>query len=245
MRFSMREETEPAEEPANSAPAAEVAGDRTKTMVFNLDKETMVPRQAAAGQARLVRSALFGPSGVLTIGREPGNDIQLDGLGISNRHAKLKSSGGRFTVEDLNSTNGVFLNGSRISSSLVAPEDSIQIGAFVFRVDAAGTVGVFDSRAQSRVDASRLVRAAGKTTILDGVSLVIPPNEFVGVLGPSGAGKSTLLEALNGMRPADSGGVRINGLDLYRHFDSLKQAVGYVPQEDIIHRELSVYRTLF
>src|SRR5690606_6424743 len=123
--------------------------------------------------------------------------------------------------------------------------DSIQIGAFVFRVDAAGTVGVFDSRAQSRVDAARLVRNAGKTTILDGVSLVVPPNEFVGVLGPSGAGKSTLLEALNGMRPADSGSVRINDLDLYRHFDSLKQAVGYVPQEDIIHRELSVYRTLF
>src|SRR5690606_32668159 len=133
MRFSMREETEPAEEPANSAPAAEVAGDRTKTMVFNLDKETIVPRQAAAGQPRLVRSAVFGPNGVLTIGREPGNDIQLDGLGISNRHAKLKNSGGRFTVEDLSSTNGVFLNGSRISTAAVAPEDSIQIGAFVFR----------------------------------------------------------------------------------------------------------------
>ncbi len=242
MRFSMRRET--ADEPESSVPAAEVSADLTKTMVFNLDKETMVPRQAA-GQARLVRSALFGPSGVLTIGREPGNDIQLDGLGISNRHAKLKSSGGRFTVEDLNSTNGVFLNGSRITNSVVAPEDSIQIGAFVFRIDAAGTVGVFDSRAQSRVDASKLVRIAGKTTILDGVSLVVPPNEFVGVLGPSGAGKSTLLEALNGMRPADSGSVRINDLDLYRHFDSLKQAVGYVPQEDIIHRELSVYRTLF
>lgn len=248
MRFSMRREEIPGDEktpPANVRPAAEQAADLTKTMVFKIDKETIVPRQAAAGQARLVRSAVFGPTGVLTIGREPGNDIQLDGLGISNRHAKLKSSGGRFTVEDLNSTNGVFLNGSRISSSSVAPEDSIQIGAFVFRIDAAGTVGVFDSRAQSRVDASKLVRIAGKTAILDGVSLVIPPNEFVGVLGPSGAGKSTLLEALNGMRPADSGSVRINDLDLYRHFDSLKQAVGYVPQEDIIHRELSVYRTLF
>jgi ABC-type multidrug transport system ATPase subunit/pSer/pThr/pTyr-binding forkhead associated (FHA) protein len=244
MRFSMRQETANAV-PQHSAPVAEQSADRTKTMVFNLDKETVIPRQTAVGHPRLVRSAVFGPTGILTIGRDPVNDIQLDGLGISNRHAKLKSSGGRFTVEDLNSTNGVFLNGSRISSSAVAPEDSIQIGAFVFRVDAAGTVGVFDSRAQSRVDASKLVCIAGKTTILDGVSLVIPPNEFVGVLGPSGAGKSTLLEALNGMRPADSGSVRINDLDLYRHFDSLKQAVGYVPQDDIIHHELSVYRTLF
>src|SRR5690606_17981231 len=86
MRFSMREESV-ADTPAAGGLSGELSGgsaaDRTKTMVFNLDKETIVPRQASAGQPRLVRSAVFGPSGVLTIGREPGNDIQLDGLGIS------------------------------------------------------------------------------------------------------------------------------------------------------------------
>ncbi|HYJ91527.1 MAG TPA: ATP-binding cassette domain-containing protein, partial [Pyrinomonadaceae bacterium] len=71
------------------------------------------------------------------------------------------------------------------------------------------------------------------------------PNEFVGLLGPSGSGKSTLIDALNGVRPARGGNVLINNLDLYRHFDSLKQSIGYVPQEDVIHRELSVYRTLY
>ena len=85
----------------------------------------------------------------------------------------------------------------------------------------------------------------GKIKLLDGISLSIQPNEFVGLLGPSGAGKSSLIEALNGVRPANSGYVRINNLDLYRHLDSLKQAIGYVPQDDIIHRELTVYRTLF
>ena len=75
--------------------------------------------------------------------------------------------------------------------------------------------------------------------------LTIQPNEFVGLLGPSGAGKSTLMDSLNGMRPATSGYVLINNLDLYQHLDSLKQSIGYVPQDDIIHRELTVYRTLY
>ena len=59
------------------------------------------------------------------------------------------------------------------------------------------------------------------------------------------AGKSTLMDALNGVRPADSGNVLINNLDLYRHLDQLKQSIGYVPQDDIIHKELTVYRTLY
>jgi len=65
------------------------------------------------------------------------------------------------------------------------------------------------------------------------------------MLGPSGAGKSTLMDSLNGMRPASSGQVLVNNLDLYHHLESLKQSIGYVPQDDIIHRELTVYSTLY
>jgi ABC-type multidrug transport system ATPase subunit len=53
------------------------------------------------------------------------------------------------------------------------------------------------------------------------------------------------MDALNGMRPATAGHVLINNLDLYQHLDSIKQSIGYVPQDDIIHRELTVYRTLY
>jgi ABC-type multidrug transport system ATPase subunit len=53
------------------------------------------------------------------------------------------------------------------------------------------------------------------------------------------------MDALNGMRPASGGQVLINNLDLYQYLDSLKQSIGYVPQDDIIHRELTVYRTLY
>ncbi|HEY5445687.1 MAG TPA: ABC transporter ATP-binding protein/permease, partial [Pyrinomonadaceae bacterium] len=85
----------------------------------------------------------------------------------------------------------------------------------------------------------------GKIRLLDEVDLSIQSNEFVGLLGPSGAGKSTLMDSLNGMRPASSGHVLVNNLDLYQHLESLKQSIGYVPQDDIIHRELTVYRTLY
>src|SRR4029079_615755 len=102
-----------------------------------------------------------------------------------------------------------------------------------------------------RIDAVNLCRevkdrhGGGRITLLDAVSLSIQPNEFVGLLGPSGSGKSTLIDALNGVRPARGGNVLINNLDLYKHFDSLKQSIGYVPQDDVIHRELSVYRALY
>ena len=53
------------------------------------------------------------------------------------------------------------------------------------------------------------------------------------------------MEAMCGVRPATEGSVLFNSLDLKSHFHSLKQSIGYVPQDDIIHRELSVYRTLY
>jgi ABC-type multidrug transport system ATPase subunit len=60
----------------------------------------------------------------------------------------------------------------------------------------------------------------------------------------SGAGKSTLLNALSGFRPATDGNVLVNGTDLYRNFDAYRTQIGYVPQEDIMHRELSVGQAL-
>jgi len=112
-------------------------------------------------------------------------------------------------------------------------------------------VAVYDTRSKTRIDCINIAKVVknrsggGTIKLLDDVGLTIQPNEFVGLLGPSGAGKSTLMDSLNGMRPATSGYVLINNLDLYRHLDSLKQSIGYVPQDDIIHRELTVYRTLY
>jgi len=221
------------------------------TMVFNVGSMSQKVSKENAAEPQLLMSLTFGNKPNLTIGRDDKSDIKIDGLQISNRHAKLSQTNAGIVIEDLNSTNGVYVNGSRVTRQTITSEDTAQIGSFQIKIDAAGKIGVFDTRSKTRIDSVNISkevknRAGGGTIrLLDAVSLSIQPNEFVGLLGPSGAGKSTFMDALNGMRPASGGSVLINNLDLYQHLDSLKQSIGYVPQDDIIHRELTVYRTLY
>ena len=84
----------------------------------------------------------------------------------------------------------------------------------------------------------------GGKHVLQGVSLTVNACELVAVVGGSGAGKTTLLEALAGVRPAERGEVRFDGVDLYENFDSFRRLLGYVPQDDIIHADLPLERTL-
>ncbi|MEZ5344507.1 MAG: FHA domain-containing protein [Pyrinomonadaceae bacterium] len=221
------------------------------TMVFNMGDVSQVLPKPDAGNQQLLMQAGFDGKNELQIGRNESNDISLDGLQISNLHARLKNTGSGIVVEDLNSTNGVYINGERISRRVVSPEDVIQIGSFVLRIDENNNIGVFDTRSKIRIDSIGITKdvknraGGGKIRLLDDISLSIKPNEFIGLLGPSGAGKSTYMDALNGMRPPTGGSVLINNQDLYRYLDSLKQSIGYVPQDDIIHRELTVYKTLY
>ena len=80
--------------------------------------------------------------------------------------------------------------------------------------------------------------------LLDQINLAIEPGEFVVIFGTSGSGKSTLLDALNGRRPASSGRVLYNDMDLYGSFDLFRSAIGYVPQQDIVYRKISVENAL-
>jgi len=210
------------------------------------------PAPQSGSQPQLLAQLSFETKPQLSVGRAADNDLHLDGLQISNHHARIARTNGNVTIEDAGSTNGVYVNGERISGRRpVTLSDVIQIGPFVLQADAARGVAVYDTRSKTRIDCINITKAVknrsggGTIKLLDDVGLTIQPNEFVGLLGPSGAGKSTLMDALNGMRPASSGYVLVNNLDLYRHLDSLKQSIGYVPQDDIIHRELTVYRTLY
>jgi ABC-type multidrug transport system ATPase subunit len=204
-----------------------------------------------AGQTPVVVHAFEG-NAPITIGRAADINVRLDGLQISNYHARVSKSNGAVFIEDTGSTNGVYVNGTRIKSKVqIGSGDTVQIGPFLLLADPERGLAVLDTRSKTRIDAidiTKIVanRAGGGTIkLLDDVDLTIQPNEFVGLLGPSGAGKSTLMDALNGMRPATNGLVLVNSQDLYEHLDSLKQSIGYVPQDDIIHRELTVYRTLY
>ena len=231
-----------------SAGGNSVAG---STMVFNVGSMSQKISKNNDAQPQLLMSLTFGDKSELTIGRADKSDIKIDGLQISNRHARLWRSNSGIYIEDLNSTNGVYVNGSRITRQAITAEDTANIGSFQIKIDQAGNIGIFDTRSKTRIDSVNITKTVknrqggGTIRLLDSISLSIQPNEFVGLLGPSGAGKSTFMDALNGMRPASGGSVLINNLDLYQHLDSLKQSIGYVPQDDIIHRELTVYRTLY
>lgn len=222
----------------------------SKTMVASIGNISQKAPDLSA-QPQLLMKLVFGGKNELVIGRADSSDIKLDGLQISNRHARLLQTNAGVAIEDFGSTNGVFVNEKKITKQIITPQDSVFIGSFLIQIDDSGNIGVFDTRSKTRIDSVNITKdvknrsGGGMIRLLDNISLSIKPNEFIGLLGPSGAGKSTFMDALNGMRPASGGSVLINNLDLYEHLDSIKQSIGYVPQDDIIHRELTVFRTLY
>src|SRR6266542_3167261 len=182
----------------------------------------------------------------MTIGRE-GSEIVVENPQVSRQHAVIDRMGGRHVLRDVGSTNGTFVNGQRITEHTLTPGDVIQIGAFKLVYD-GDSLDQYDQRGALRIDArnlSRTVRRDGKTRmILKDVSLSIEPREFVALVGGSGTGKSTLMNALSGYAQATGGHVLVNGDDYYRNFDAYRTVLGYVPQDDIIHRTLPVDRAL-
>ncbi len=166
---------------------------------------------------------------------------------VSNRHARLLVRANKMTIEDLGSSSGTFVNGNLVRVADISPVDQVRIGTteLNFQQGVEGMRVTAQTRQnQVRLEARDLVRSHGKLQLLKNINLVIEPGEYVGVLGPSGAGKSTLLNALNGFYPATGGQVLMNGTSLYDSYDMYRNAIGYVPQDDIIHRELSVERSL-
>lgn len=182
---------------------------------------------------------------VQRIGRAPDNDLVLDALGVSRHHATLTYNGGAQPVlADLGSTNGTFVNGKPLAGPrLLQTHDLVFLGGFLLRVN--GRVIKRHDLSASRITAREITKEIGGRQILKGISLALYPREFVGLMGPSGCGKSMLMDALNGLRPATSGTVQVNDLDLYRNFDALRRSIGYVPQHDILHDVLTVERTLY
>ncbi|ELB87447.1 ATP-binding cassette domain-containing protein [Rhodococcus opacus] len=94
-----------------------------------------------------------------------------------------------------------------------------------------------------RVDAVDVSRQAGARRILQELSLSVEPGELVAIAGGSGAGKSTLLEILAGLQPPSAGQVRHDGVVRGARV-SADSRIGYVPQDDIIHLEMPLRRTL-
>lgn len=183
----------------------------------------------------------------IRIGRAIDNDVVLDDPRISRSHARLEILlGGGAVLEDLGSANGSFVNGHRIAGRVnVQAGDTIALGRYTFQLTPRGELQQRDWGGSVRVEARGVAVEVADTRLLEDVSLTVLPGELVGVMGPSGAGKTTLLSALNGYTRPASGTVLLNGQDLYSHYAQFQGVIGYVPQDDILHRDLTVWQALY
>jgi ABC-type multidrug transport system ATPase subunit len=203
------------------------------------------PRPATLGGDALGRlSAVHRAARLVRIGRAPENEIVLDDLLVSRHHAELRGlPAGGYELTDLGSHNGTFVNGRRIQKALLQELDVVGVGHCVFRLVGADLEEYVDTGNVSFEAVGLTVEAGGRTLVQD-VSLSLRESALVGIVGPSGSGKSTLLGALSGLRPAQHGFVFYGGRDLYAHYEELRQRVGVVPQDDVLHHELTVARAL-
>ena len=184
------------------------------------------------------------PTKVLRIGRAPDNDVVVSDLSVSRYHAELRRAGDAYQIADLNSHNGTFVNGQRVTSAPLAEGDIVGIGPSSFRLSGTELQEFVDTGDVSLVARDLTVTLSGGKVLLDHVSFPLGERCLLGIIGPSGAGKSTLLGALTGMRPANGGSVLYDDRDLYTHYAELRHRIGLVPQENILHTQLTARRAL-
>lgn len=198
-----------------------------------------------AGHSAQAQPIEFGEKNRLQIGRDPSNDVVLAAPTVSRYHALVERIGQRYRLRDLNSSNGTFVNDQRIETEAwLQAGDTIRVGPqrFVLGQDQLAQIQETSGMRVEILGLNKWVRK--DLNLLKDISLLFQPKEFIVVVGQSGGGKSTLLDAVAGFRPATHGRVLVNDIDIYRNFDAIRNEIGFVPQKDIIHMELTVYQAL-
>src|ERR1700722_13524964 len=232
-------------------PAAQRAAEHAPPVLAPPVPQQRAPAPAAVappqrdGSYRSPSAVLPMPARSLRIGRASDNDVVVSDLGVSRYHAELRrTSRGEYEIVDLDSHNGTYLNGQRVKVAPVTETDLIGVGPATFRR--------VDDQLQEFLDTGDISLSARELTfrlpngkvLLDQVTFPLGERCLLGVIGPSGAGKSTLLGALTGIAPATGGNVLYDGRDLYKSYAELRHRIGLVPQENILHTQLTVRRAL-
>ncbi len=188
------------------------------------------------------------PPGSIKIGRATDNDIVIPDVLASRHHATLVSGPTGTQILDNRSINGTFVNGQRVDSALLTDGDVVTIG----NVDLVFTGGTLARRSETAA-ATRTggleVRGLtwtieGNKTLLDNISLDARPGTLTAVIGPSGAGKSTFAKQVAGYTHPTSGTITFEGHDIHAEYASLRSRIGMVPQDDVVHGQLTVNQAL-
>ena len=225
------------------------------------DSQGQAPRKHRTVIGELSLESL-GTAATISIGRTPDNKIVVAHPQVSSKHAQIVKEGGALFLVDLGSANGTFVRGQRVAPNQRVPvqnDERVYIGPMplvlhvtgnqvnVVVEDQAGWAGkpLYEIEAWDLfLEVPDRDRKGAMKTLLDHVSFKALPGDMIALMGPSGAGKTTLLLTLNGYLPPTAGQVRINGEDLYLIYDALRGSIGYVPQDDIVHPELTVFEAV-
>jgi ABC transport system ATP-binding/permease protein len=184
-------------------------------------------------------------TGIAWIGRSLDNDIVIPDVLASRHHAFLTPTPMGAEIRDAQSINGTFVNGIKVGSALLCEADVVTIG----NVDLLFTGGILVRRRDVATRAGGLeVRGVdfsidGKN-LLERVSLTARPGTLTAIIGGSGAGKTTLARLIAGYATPTSGLVTFEGHDIHTEYASLRTRIGMVPQDDVVHRQLTVKQAL-
>ncbi|OBJ63041.1 ABC transporter ATP-binding protein [Mycobacterium colombiense] len=190
-------------------------------------------------------SSAAGTAGAMTIGRAAENDIVVSDVLASRQHATLVPTQLGTEIRD-NSVNGTFVNGTRIGSAILSEDDIVTIGNvdLVFRDGTLTEHGGGATRTGGlEVRDVKYVVDNGKQ-LLDDISLTARPGTLTAVIGGSGAGKSTLARLIAGYTTPTSGSVTFEGHNIHAEYASLRSRIGIVPQDDVVHRQLTINQAL-
>ena len=190
---------------------------------------------------------LFKNKDLIIVGRDSSCDLRINDTRISRKHASIKKlSDYKFLIKDLGSLNGVYVNGSKISGTkTISKNDNIFISKYLLKIDGKAK-DLSDELAISAIGIEKVYpnQKKGKKA-LHKMDISVPSRSLLAIMGPSGCGKSTLLKSLNGESPPTKGRVLIFNQDLITNYEYLKTQIGYVPQDDIVHKQLTVEQSLF
>jgi ABC transport system ATP-binding/permease protein len=188
------------------------------------------------------------PPGTTTIGRATDNDVVIPDVLASRHHATLVPSSEGIKILDARSINGTFVNGTRVDKALLREGDVVTIGNVDLVFHNGTLVRRTETEAATRTGGLE-VRHISLTieharTLLKNVSFSARPSTLTAVIGPSGAGKSTLAKVIVGNTSPTRGKVSFEGHDIHGEYASLRSRIGMVPQDDVVHRQLTVGQAL-